>query len=151
MENTQDSRLWGPPDSRTINFTCKLVCPSDISTNNNSPGQSLPDFPPPTHGAPPLPPYVSLASAISDINPNDRLHDIRPFSTPRYSVIDPYMPLPATIKTSNSTLIFPDGTRPFTKRELARCQTFSDAHIFGESNVERHSWTHVEMRSNNSW
>jgi site-specific DNA-cytosine methylase len=32
---------------------------------------------------------------------------------------------------SNVTNIYPDGTRPFTKREIARCQTFSDAHCLG--------------------
>jgi site-specific DNA-cytosine methylase len=41
--------------------------------------------------------------------------------------------------TSNSTHVFPDGTRPFTKRELARIQTFSDAHIFGDTGVDKQS------------
>lgn len=111
-----------------------------------SPGQPLPDFPLPTHGPPPLPPYVSLAAAINNINPKDRLHDVRPYPRPRYSCIDPYLPFPGTIMASgNTSHIFPDGSRPFTKRELARCQTFSDAHVFGNTRIERQSRLMVDL------
>jgi site-specific DNA-cytosine methylase len=41
--------------------------------------------------------------------------------------------------SSNSDRIYPDGSRFFTMRELARCQTFADSHIFGEVRVERQS------------
>jgi site-specific DNA-cytosine methylase len=113
---------------------------------NMSPGQSLPHFPPPKHGSPPLPPYVSIADAIFDIHPNDPLHVLRPFSTARRSDIDPYLPLPGTIMASqNSHFIFPDGTRPFTKREIARFQTFSDAHIFGMTRLDKQSINTFEL------
>ena len=107
---------------------------------HSSPGQPMPDFPPPTHGSPPLPPHVCLADAISNISVNDTLHNPRPFPVPRWSSIDPSKVFPGTIKaSSNSERIYPDGTRFFTMRELARCQSFSDDHVFGETCVERQS------------
>jgi len=105
-----------------------------------SPGQSLPNFPGPTHGSYPLPPFVTVADAISDIRPNDPMHDIRPFPTRRFSSIDPSLPFPGTIMASSNTqFIYPDGTRPFSKREIARFQTFSDAHVFGPTRLDRQS------------
>jgi site-specific DNA-cytosine methylase len=50
------------------------------------------------------------------------------------------MPFPGTIMASgNSDKVFPDGSRCFTRRELARCQTLSDSHILGKIGVERAS------------
>ena len=110
-------------------------------TNFQSPGQSLPDFPTVTHGSPPLLPHVTLHEAISNINPIDPLHrDVRRFATPRFSNVNLFAPFPATIMASNSTTkIHPDGTRNFSNRELARCQTFPDDHKFGNTHVQRRS------------
>ena len=107
---------------------------------NNSPGQPLPPFPPPTHGFPGLPSPVSLQRAFQSIHPNDPLHVIRPFPTRRHSGIDLYKPYPGTIMACGSdNCIHPSGTRPFTDREISRIQTFSDSHITGNTLIKRHS------------
>lgn len=111
-----------------------------ISGFDDSPGQPLPPFPPPTHGSPGFPPSVSLHKAFQGIHPNDSLHVIRPFPSRRHSDIDLCKPYPGTIMaSSNENCIYPCGTRPFTYREFARIQTFSDSHIFGNTLIKRQS------------
>ena len=39
----------------------------------------------------------------------------------------------------NENNIHPCGTRPFTNREFARIQTFSDSHVFGNTNIKKQS------------
>jgi len=46
------------------------------------------------------------------------------------------MPYPGTITRTNEH-IFPDGTRKFSLRELARFQSFPDSHIFGRNVVKQ--------------
>ena len=41
--------------------------------------------------------------------------------------------------SSNENNIHPCGTRPFTNREFARIQTFSDSHVFGNTNIKKQS------------
>jgi site-specific DNA-cytosine methylase len=139
MEVCQNPRLRCPSDSWTNHhYSCLVLLPSSIL--NYSPGQPMPSFPPQTHGSPPLLPYKCLVDAISNITFPDPLHDPRPFPYPRFSTINPYLPFPVTIIASGNTgNVYPDGTRPFTKRELARCQTFDDTHIFGNVCIERQS------------
>lgn len=106
---------------------------------SHSPGQPLPQFPQPTHGPSTGVPFVTLGQALENICPTDLLHDVRYFTTPRHSRIDLNKPFPGTVMTSNASHVFPDGRRLFTKRELARIQTFSDAHILGNTKIERSS------------
>lgn len=40
---------------------------------------------------------------------------------------------------STNAYIHPEGNRPFTHRESARIQTFGDAHVLGDVNVQRQS------------
>jgi len=106
-----------------------------------SPGQELPEMPRPTHGCPGhpfLPPHRSLGQAFENIDPNDRLHEKRPYKWPRPSNIVPTEPLHATL-TCAVHIPYWDESRPLTKRELARIQSFPDSHVFGDSQVSRQS------------
>jgi site-specific DNA-cytosine methylase len=146
MGITPSRELRSSTDQKKTHSLSELVC-RRTSSLIASPGQSLPQFPRHTHGKPPLPPYVSLADAIDNIRPNDRLHDVRActFPFPRYTTIEPYLPFPGTIMAANAEHVFPDGTRRFTLRELARIQTFSDAHLFGETRIQRQSISLPEL------
>src|SRR5438552_2938628 len=84
-------------------------------------------------------PYVSLVEALRGIHASDALHNFRPFPSPRYSTINPTKPFPGTITARNCLEIYFDGSRPFTKRELARIQSFSDSHIFRNTYTRRQS------------
>lgn len=151
MGFTPSWELRSSTNQKKTHTLSKLVCHS-TSSLIKSPGQSLPQFPPHTHGKLPLPPYVSLADAIDDIRPNDRLHDVRgcTFPFPRYSTIEPYLPFPGTIMASGTEHVFPDGSRRFTLRELARIQTFSDAHLFGPTYIQKQS-NSLAYLTNFSW
>jgi site-specific DNA-cytosine methylase len=137
---------YGVPQlrKRLILIVAWYSIPNSLSTASQdltkSPGQPLPPFPLPSHNSPGLPSPVSLRQAFQGIHSNDSLHLIRPFPVPRYSGIDLHLPYPGTIMAGGSeNCIHPCGTRPFTYREFARIQTFSDSHIFGNSLIKRHS------------
>jgi len=106
-----------------------------------SPGQPLPDFPRPTHGTGRQAPYVTVRQAIQGISPHDRLHVPRPFGAfpPDGRYIDIDQPFMGTIMASSNPYLHAEERRSFTHRELARVQTFGDAHVLGDVYVQRQS------------
>jgi C-5 cytosine-specific DNA methylase len=106
-----------------------------------SPGQVLPEMPAPSHaspGHPFLPSHVSLETAFSNIAADDRLHKKTSYRYPRVSDLSPTEPFHGTVTTSLD-IPYWDETRPLTKRELARIQSFPDSHIFGDIHVAKQS------------
>jgi len=107
----------------------------------SSPGQTLPDFPPATHGPGRQAPYVTVRQAIRGISLHDRLHIPRPLTTfsldARYIDLD--LPFMGTITASSNAFLHGEELRPFTHRESARVQTFADAHLLGDVRVQRQS------------
>jgi site-specific DNA-cytosine methylase len=135
LSSTEFHRLG--KDCLSLLVGCSLIALS----LSHSPGQPLPEFPQPTHGPSTGVPFVTLGQSLENICPMDCLHDVRYFTTPRHSRIDLNKPFPGTVMTSNASHVFPDGRRLFTKRELARIQTFPDTHILGNAKIERSSWS----------
>lgn len=134
---------YGVPQKRKRLFIIAswLLFVTPIHLIFSSPGQELPDLPRPTHavpGHPYLPPHVNLRKAFANIDPTDRLHEKRPYQWPRSSDIVPSEPLHATV-TCGVDITYWDETRPLTKRELARIQSFPDSHVFGHSQVSKQS------------
>ena len=103
-----------------------------------SPGQTLPPFPPPTHGLPGLPSLVTLHQSLQNISPN---FIITPLPTHRFCTLDLYQPYPGTIIASGNAgkIVHLCGTQYFLLQEFARIQTFSDSHVLGKTRVKKQS------------
>ena len=101
-----------------------------------SPGQTLPPFPPPTHGLPRLP-----IQSLLNISPNVRLHIITPLPTRCFCTLNLFQPYPGTIIASQNAgkIVPPCGTQYFTLHERARIQTFINSHVFGKTRVKKQS------------
>jgi len=109
-----------------------------------SPGESLPAFPKPTHGAVSqssagrgLAPLVTVKDAISTIPrgfPNHDPETARPRNESPYPADEP---LRCCITTSGGGNIHPSGKRDLTHREFACLQGFPLEHKFGPVRVKK--------------
>ncbi|KAL8998475.1 MAG: hypothetical protein Q9169_002512 [Polycauliona sp. 2 TL-2023] len=100
------------------------------------PGETLPGFPPPTHG-PGLLPLATVNDAIQRIPRGCPNHD--PSGAPRRNLF-PYnadLPLKNCITTGRSLDTHPSGRRGITDRELACLQSFPLWHKFGRIGVKK--------------
>ncbi|KAI9880748.1 MAG: hypothetical protein M1830_000637 [Pleopsidium flavum] len=108
------------------------------------PGECLPPFPEPTHGAVSNPfarsglaPLVTVKDVISTIPrgfPNHDPEAARPRSEPPYPADEP---LRSCITTSGGGNIHPSGKRDLTHREFACLQGFPLEHKFGPVRVKK--------------
>jgi DNA (cytosine-5)-methyltransferase 1 len=100
------------------------------------PGEPLPAFPRPTHGAgPPLLPWVTIADRLRLLpahqEPHMRQH--RPRGGRPYT---PHRPLAQCITTGGGKGdLHPDGTRTFTAQELALLNGFPPGHLFAAAGL----------------
>ncbi|ETN40208.1 uncharacterized protein HMPREF1541_04484 [Cyphellophora europaea CBS 101466] len=97
------------------------------------PGEKLPPFPEPTHGAADtgLKPLATINSAMSNIPHNALNHDqsIR-FENGRRPPLDGNVQAKTITTNAGQGNYHPSGLRPYTLRELARLQTFPLYHSF---------------------
>lgn len=115
---------------------------------NPRPGESLPSFPPATHG-PGLRPYVTIKDVIENIPRGTDNHD--PENTAFADGITkvPYdeNSLAKTITCGGGERNYhPSGLRPFTIRELASLQTFPTQYIFPTSYAKKQIGNSVPPR-----
>ncbi|KAI9809324.1 MAG: hypothetical protein M1825_002615 [Sarcosagium campestre] len=99
-------------------------------------GESLIDFPSPSHSRDGLVPFVTVNEAIGNIPYDAENHQKIPFTDMR----PPYngnMPLPRLITTSGGGNYHPSGTRDLTLREYACLQGFPVLHRFSQSYVRK--------------
>ncbi|KAL8845972.1 MAG: hypothetical protein Q9221_008904 [Calogaya cf. arnoldii] len=100
------------------------------------PGERLPGFPQPTHGAG-LRPFTTVNEAIQGIPEGFPNHD--PNSAARRNLLayNGNVPLRNCVTTGGSLDTHPSGRRGFTIRELACLQSFPLRHIFGKVGVKK--------------
>lgn len=110
----------------------------------DSPGESLPGFPPETHGLPGggLLPLVSIHDAIHEIPEDSPNHDVEQLLSDwaRLGHHTPYDALgQAKTITCNGgeSNYHPSGLRRFTPREVACLQTFPLSFVFPSRNVRK--------------
>ncbi|KAK6431091.1 hypothetical protein LTR95_012749 [Oleoguttula sp. CCFEE 5521] len=97
------------------------------------PGEPLPQFPAPTHGAGPgKKPYTTIYQCLSRVDYSTvPMHMQQYTETPRRSEYDPHQPLQHAITTSGGQGNFhPNGRRSFMLAELAALQCFRPQHRF---------------------
>ncbi|KAL9103469.1 MAG: hypothetical protein Q9163_001497 [Psora crenata] len=108
------------------------------------PGETLPDFPEPTHCKPAdknlFPdrrPYLTVNQAIAGI-PNHISH-FNPDHVPKLNspAFDGDLPLRSTITCTSGAHYHPSGKRNFTLREIACLQGFPLEHEFGRTRVRK--------------
>lgn len=109
-----------------------------------SPGETLPEFPQPTHSLPGggLKPIETIHSTINDIPLDASNHDVEG-GLQRWALLGWRQPYnghqPARTLTCNGgdSNYHPSGKRSFTCRELASLQTFPVNFQFSKSNVRK--------------
>ena len=107
------------------------------------PGETLPDFPKPTHakdGIGGLKPFVTARQALYPLGSNPRHGEDDRFTTfnPPKPAWDPDQPLSNTITCDGGkNNYYWDGTREFTVREFALLQGFPEVHSFHGTKTDR--------------
>jgi DNA (cytosine-5)-methyltransferase 1 len=101
------------------------------------PGEPLPPFPEPTHGAPPLAPLMTIAKCLAML-PDDQPPHMRE-SRPRKGIpYDPHTVLRHCITTNGGQGdLHPCGSRSFSAQELAAMAGFPPWHRFPRTNLGR--------------
>ncbi|KAG9230860.1 hypothetical protein BJ875DRAFT_444613 [Amylocarpus encephaloides] len=110
-------------------------------------GETLPDFPSPTHGGFPrcrygigngILPFRTPAEALAMVTPSAPNHEVLASNYKKdiqALVWDPWK-LMRCITTGNPVPV-PDGTRPMTHREIAACQGFPNHFVFFPDGVRK--------------
>ncbi len=109
----------------------------------DSPGEPLPEFPPPTHSGDPekcrtlgLKPFVSVNDAILQIPAGFPNHEPKE-GTKACKAYDGNRQLPRAITCGGGQNYHPSGKRDFTNREFACLQGFPLEHKFGKTRVKK--------------
>ena len=104
-----------------------------------SPGEGLPVFPKPTHGAPGsgLAPLVTVQDVISKIPRGFANHDPEIVRKRNAASYPADQPLRSCITTSGGGNYHPSGKRDLTLREYACLQGFPLEHKFGAARVKK--------------